>query len=173
MFADGNEIMWSLWQMSAESRCCIAFERKKEIENEREKKRVCSQYKITTHIQDFIQRIRSGWSPGSALQVERLCDRTNEWVWANTWLERQERAALNLRIPLHPLLFSTSYSSLFSSRAFPFPATQMTLGSAKYVQAVVRQNWSYMMNKTIFRSAFIKKREIDGSLWNSVFALFI
>lgn len=31
--------MWSLWQMSAESRCCIAFERKRERDREREREK--------------------------------------------------------------------------------------------------------------------------------------
>lgn len=60
-----------------------------------------------------------GGRPGFASQVEHLCRRTNEWVWANTWLERQERAALILPAPLSPIPLSRR--PLFSSRAFPPP----------------------------------------------------
>lgn len=150
--------MWSLWQMSAGSRCLRRVrERERERDGEGEKEREREKARVFTIQEDhdpYTRLAPNAYEVGgrrdprcrlSASAAEQMneCGRTRDW--------RGKSAPL--RIPLHPLLSSTS---LFLPR-FSSPA-QHKDSWLREIQTVLRQNWSRMMNKTIFKHVFIKKK---------------
>lgn len=144
MVADGNEIMWPLWQMSAESRC-IAFERKRERDREREgetergKAFAIQDHDPHTRLASNAYEVGGRQDPryrlsASATAQMNECGRTRDW--------RGKSA---------PLWTSVSHSTPYSSLpptllSFPpalFPPPRNTNDSwLREIQAVVRQNWS-------------------------------
>lgn len=147
MFADGNEIMWPLWQMSAESRWRVAFERKRrekkrEREKERERKSACVHNTILRPIYKArARRIRSGWSPGiRAAGWAPL--RPHKWMSVGEHVTGEARARrFEPPYPTPPPTFYSTASPLFSSRAFP-PPRNTNDSWLRVIQTVLRQNWS-------------------------------